>query len=233
MTSGQTGLVTALGVGAANISAVLRGVTGSMALTVTPAVLTSIEITPSTPSLAKGTTQQLTATGIFSDHSNQNLTSQVGWSSGNTAVATVSSSAGSESLLAAGTGTATVSATLGSVTGSASVTVTPATLVSIGVTPPTSSIAKGLKQQFTATGVYTDNSTQDITAQVTWASFPAAVATIGNAVGSNGLASSVGIGSATITATLGSVTANASLTVTPAVLVSIGVTPASPGIAKV
>ena len=45
----------------------------------------------------------------------------------------------------------------------ASLTVTAATLVSIAVTPPSPSIAKGLTQQFTATGTYTDNSTQNLT----------------------------------------------------------------------
>ena len=55
-------------------------------------------------------------------------------------------------------------------TGSTSLTVTAATLVSIGVTPADPSIADGTAQQFTATGVYSDASTQDLTAQVTWSS---------------------------------------------------------------
>ncbi len=43
---------------------------------------------------------------------------------------------------------------------------TPAALVSIAVTPASPSIAKGLTEQFTATGTYTDNSTQNLTSQV-------------------------------------------------------------------
>lgn len=42
-----------------------------------------------------------------------------------------------------------------------------ATLVSIAVTPTSPSIAKGLTQQFTATGTYSDNSTQNLTNSVT------------------------------------------------------------------
>ena len=38
-------------------------------LTVTAAALVSIAVTPATPSIAKGTTQQFTATGTFSDSS--------------------------------------------------------------------------------------------------------------------------------------------------------------------
>ena len=37
---------------------------------------------------------------------------------------------------------------------------------------------EGLTQQFTATGTYTDNSTQNLTSQVTWASGTPSVATI-------------------------------------------------------
>src|SRR4029077_5876087 len=98
-------------------------------------------------------------------------------------------------------GTANITAASGTVVSPAvTLTVTPATLVSIQVTPPTPSVAKGLTQQFIATGLYTDNSTQDLTSMVTWASDTASVATISNAAGSNGLATSAGVGTANITA---------------------------------
>jgi hypothetical protein len=47
-------------------------------------------------------------------------------------------------------------------------TATDATLVSIEVSPATPSVANGLTRQFTATGLFTDNSTQNITTHVTW-----------------------------------------------------------------
>ena len=46
----------------------------------------------------------------------------------------------------------------------------PATLQSIAVTPASASITAGGTQAFSATGTYSDSSTQDLTAQVTWAS---------------------------------------------------------------
>ena len=76
----------------------------------------------------------------------------------------------------------------------------PATLQSIAVTPANPSIAKGLTQQFTATGTYSDNSTQNLTSQVAWASATPAVATITT----GGLATGAGIGTSTISATLAS-----------------------------
>ena len=140
-------------------------------LTVTDATLVSIEVSPTDPSIADGTTQEFTATGVYTDDSTHDLTAEVTWASSNEAVATVSNDAGSKGLAtAAGAGSTTVSATSGGVTGDTTLTVTDATLVSIEVTPTDASIVNGLTQQFTATGVYTDASTQDLTTEVTWAS---------------------------------------------------------------
>ena len=92
-----------------------------------------------------------------------------------------------------------------------------ASLVSIAVTPANPSIAKGATQQFTATGTYSDNSTQNLTSSVTWSSTSTSVATIT----SGGLATGVGTGSTMISATSGSINGSTNLTVTAPVLVSI------------
>src|SRR4029077_12202350 len=177
-------------------------------LTVTAATLVSIQVTPPGPSIANGLTQQFTATGTYTDNSIQDLTQAATWSSSNLGVATISNASGSSGLAsAAGTGSTNISASLNSVTSlAAPLTVTAATLVSIQVTPPAASIANGLTQQFTATGVYTDNSTQDLTSVVTWGSSDTTVATISNASGSSGLASAAGTGSTNISASVGGVT---------------------------
>ena len=67
------------------------------------------------------------------------------------------------------------------------------------MTPANPSIAKGLTEQFTATGTYSDGSTPDLTSSVTWASANTAVATIAT----TGLAIDAGDGSSTITADAG------------------------------
>ncbi|MGH8337035.1 MAG: Ig-like domain-containing protein, partial [Gammaproteobacteria bacterium] len=108
----------------------------------------------------------------------------------------------------------------------------PPTLQSISVTPANPSIAKGTTRQFTATGTYSDNSTQDLTASVTWSSDTPGVATVSNAAGSQGLATSVGTGSANIQASMNSVPGSTKLTVTSAVVVSVAVTPANQTIAQ-
>ena len=226
-TAGSRGLATPAGIGATTVAATLDGVTGSTDFTVTSAALVSIQVTPTNPGIAKGTTRQFTATGIYSDHSTQDLTKQVTWNSSAGSVASVSNAAGSNGLASAlAVGTAAVSAALGPVSGTTNLDVTAATLVAIEVNPADPSISKGTTLQFAATGIYTDASTQDLTKQVTWSSSNFSVASISNASGSNGLASALGVGSATISATLGAVSGNTALGVTAATLVSIQVDPA-------
>jgi uncharacterized protein YjdB len=212
------GLATAAGPGTSTISATLNGISGSTVLTVTAAALESIAVTPANPSVTKGSTQQFTATGTFSDNSTQNLTSSVTWASATTSVATITAAG---LATAAGAGTSTISATLSGITGSTVMTVTAATLQSIAVTPANPSVAAGLTQQFTATGTFSDNSTQNLTSQVTWASATTSVATITTA----GLATAAGAGTSTISATLNGISGSTVMTVTAATLQSIAVTP--------
>ena len=54
--------------------------------------LARIEVTPSLPTLAQGSTLNLVATGINSDNSTTDLTNDVTWQSGNDSLATISSS---------------------------------------------------------------------------------------------------------------------------------------------
>ena len=97
-------------------------------------------------------------------------------------------------------------------------------LLSIAVTAVNSSIAVGVTDQFTATGTYSNGTTQNLTSSVTWSSSSTAVATISSA----GLATGVAAGSATIKATSGTISGSTGLTVTaPVTLVSIAVAPAS------
>jgi 6-phosphogluconolactonase (cycloisomerase 2 family) len=229
--AGSNGFATALGQGTATIGAALGGLSGSITLNVTPATLVSLTVIPANPSTPKGNAQQFTVTGTYTDLSTQDLTSLVSWSSSDPSIVAISNAAGSNGLAATlATGSITITASLGAVSGSTGFTVTPATLVSIAVIPGNPSIADGTAQQFAATGTYTDGSTQPLTQSATWSASDTTVATISNASGTIGLASSAGQGTATITATVGSIAGSTLLTVTPATLVSIAVTPVSPSI---
>src|SRR6202041_1231443 len=89
-TISAAGLATGAGVGNSTITATSGAISGSTVLTVTAATLQSIAVTPANPSITKGSTQQFTATGTFSDGTTQNLTGTVTWNSGTTTIATIS-----------------------------------------------------------------------------------------------------------------------------------------------
>ena len=201
------GLATAVAQGTSTISATTAGITGSTTLTVGAPALTSIAITPANPSIAKGTTQQFHATGTYSDGSTVDLTSSVAWASSNAGVASVSVSG---LATGAGAGTAQISATAGAVTGATNLTVTAAKLISITVTPAGQSAKLGSKIQYKATGTYSDGSTQDLTASVTWSSSSPSVATMTT----TGVATAAKAGSTTIGAASAGITGSTSLTVT-------------------
>lgn len=88
------------------------------------------------------------------------------------------------------------------------------TLNSLAVIPANPTLSIGGTQAFTATGTYSDASTQNLTALAIWGSSSSPRATIT----SGGVATGVSAGTTLISATVGSVTGNTTLTVQPAPL---------------
>ena len=211
--AGSQGLAASQAIGSTTIIATYGSVSGSTSLTVTAAGLVSIAVTPPNPSIAQGMHQQFTAIGTFTDNTTQDITTSVQWSSSDTSIATISDTAGSKGLatgLAAGS--TSIIAASGSISGSTSLTVTAATLLSITVTPANKIASFHTTIQYTATGHFSDNTTEDITTLVTWSSSDTSVATISNQPGSKGLATTGGVlGTTVITATLGKISGSTSL----------------------
>jgi len=108
--------------GTTTITAAGSNITGSTTLTVTRAALQSISVVPSPLVLARGGTRQLTATGLFTDDTNADVTSRAVWNSGNTSIATVTGGL----VTGAAAGSTTVTVTVGTVSTSTPVTVTEA-----------------------------------------------------------------------------------------------------------
>src|SRR5664280_392000 len=158
--------------------------------------LSSITVTPVNPSIALGATEQFIAMGTYSDHTSQVITTSVAWKSDTATVATIDSTGLATAVSA---GSVTITASSGSISGSTTLKVV--TITSIAVTPVTPSIALGATEQFIATGILSDNTTQVLTALANWSSSDTTIATISNTSGSNGLVTSFAAGTTTITAT--------------------------------
>jgi hypothetical protein len=224
---GSHGLATTVAVGSTTIAAALEGKSGSTTLTVSAADLVAIAVSPDVAALALGTSQAFTALGLLSDGTRQDLTGQVTWSSTNDSIAKISNAEGSRGhALGLGVGSVTISAEFLGISGSATLDVSSATLVSIDVTPFVLAIAKGTQLQFAAFGNYSDGSSQDLSSEVSWSSSNAGIVAISNAAGSRGLATGVGVGTATLTAALAGVVESVDLGVSAALLHTILITPA-------
>jgi hypothetical protein len=174
---GEAGQVLGVAAGTTNITATSGMIVGTTPITVTNATITSMAVTPATPMVPAGGNLLFTATGTFFDAmtmetTTQNLNLQATWASSDITKATISNAADTSRGLATtlAMGPTTISAVFGGVSGSTTLTVTMATLSSIVVSPTTRTIAKGTTQQFTATAVFSDNTTQDVTGMATWSS---------------------------------------------------------------
>ena len=228
-----SGLVTAKNIGTTNISAAFESVNASSPLTVDASNLSSITIQVAS-SIAQGTKTAITATGHFNNGSTNNLTSLVTWSSSDTTVAKFISV---NQLSGLQPGGVTITATLGSVSASVPFNVTNATIKSITVTPVNQTIPIGWHQQFTATGIFSDSSTQDISTSVQWSSANSSVAAFGTSGSSTGVVKGLVPGTANISASFSfagaSATGTSGLTVSSATLSSISVntssSPLAPG----
>lgn len=209
--------------GPVTITASLGATSGTAQLTVAGgATLTSITVTPANPSILVQTSQAFTATATYSDTTQRDVTTQVNWTSANTAVAEIDDTGVALGLQAGGP--IVISATLGGATGTANLIVTtPVTLVGIAVTPDPATILVNNAQGFTATATFSDASTADVTSQATWTSSNPAVAPIDEL----GLAQGLARGTATITATLAAFSDSATLNVVKPSIVSLTVTPLS------
>ena len=223
-TVSTSGIVTAVAVGAAIITATSEGVSGTAHVTVaaaSPAAVASVTVSPSTTSLTVGGTAQLTATD--KDTSGTVLAGRaVTWTSNNTGVATVNANG---QITAVAAGSATITASSGGQSGTASVSVTDAAVASVTLTPGTASLTPGQTVQLSATAK--DASGNTLTGRsVTWSSTPSSVTT----VSATGLVTAVATGSATITATIGGKSGTATVSVGQPGVASVAVTPTSASI---
>ncbi len=183
VTIDNNGLATVVAAsGTSNITATYAGVTSSMSstLTATAAKVTAVTINPINSVISKGFTQEYTATATYSDGTSSELTTGLVWNSSNPSVVTIDND-GLATVVAA-SGFSNITATYAGVTSSmpSILTATAAKVVAVSITPLDSLVAKGWTQEYTAIVRYSDGSSSEVTAGVTWTSSNPSVATIDN-----------------------------------------------------
>jgi hypothetical protein len=213
----SSGLATGAGVaGAATVSAAINGISGTASLTMTPATLTGILLTPAIPTLANGTQLEMEAVGQFSDNRQYDVTQFVTWLSSQPGIASVSNTDGSRGLLETlAVGISSITASWRGQVGGTTVTVSSAQLTSIDLTPKDGVIARGQLLALRAIGAFTDGSTQDVSPRVIWTSSDGSVANVSNDAASAGVVTGVAAGSATVFGTINGQRASTKVTVQP------------------
>jgi len=217
----STGTASTKSVGAASVSATLGSTVGTSAMTVSPAALVSLAVSAVHPSLPLGSSEQLSATGTFTDKTTKDVTASAAWTSAAPGVAIVNSGG---LIQTKGMGSALLSATVSGVTASTTLNVSSAALVSIAISAGTANLPIGETLQLAAVGTFTDGSNQDLTGSAAWTSSAPDVLTFR----SQGLVAGLTIGAADVTATSGDIRGVQSLTVSAAALSSISLTPVAP-----
>ncbi|MBQ7690742.1 MAG: Ig-like domain-containing protein [Muribaculaceae bacterium] len=214
-----SGVVTATGVGTTTITATARDGSGKKAtcqVTVTPLLVTSVTVSPSSLELQVGATVALGVTVLPSNATNKTLA----WTSSNSAVATVSST-GVVTARSVGTATIRATATDGSgKSGACQVTVKPILVSSITLDPVNAELPVGGTLAINATVVPSNAADQSLT----WRSSNTTVAT----VSTTGVVTARSKGEATITATAadgGGATATCHITVKPVMVTSVTMAP--------
>lgn len=208
--------------GKVNIIGTYQGLSTSANLTISAALLTDLQITPVNPIEPLGSNGHFTATAFFSNGFSANVTRIATWSSSDSKVVSLVTSgfrAGRAS--ADQVGTSTIRATYGSESHTTLATVTDAELISVVITPAMASVVQGMKYQFTAAGIYSDNSQHDITNLVSWQTSDTRLASIT----SSGLAKGEQQGSVNIIANYQGKQAKAKLDISAPVIARLVIVP--------
>ncbi|MGY1495029.1 Ig-like domain-containing protein, partial [Aeromonas dhakensis] len=203
-TVGSKGLATGVSPGSVIITA--SGISNGIAferqvnVTISNAIATSLQLTPTAASVPAGLEQQFIATALLSDGSVLDVTDNavLSWSTSDPMIATISNIVGSKGLVTGVTsGSVTIIAS-GVANGvpfaaTTQLDVTDATITSLRVTPTQATLPIGMTQQFTAIATLSDGRNTEITNHpaLAWRSENSSIATVDN-TNRKGLVTGVG-----------------------------------------
>ncbi len=186
-----------------------------------PAVLTTINLTPSIANITLGSTRVLNITKL--DQFGLPIGASIIYSSSNVSVATVAAiNATSALVTSVAAGNTTITAASGAINGTSFITVITPILTTITLSPSTVNLTNGSTIQLNITKL--NQFGAPISTTVNYTSTNTSVATV-NAI--SGLITTVGIGNTTIIAANGSVNATSFVRVMTPVLASINLSPAT------
>jgi hypothetical protein len=216
--------------GSTSITATFGGWTALASITVYEALLQKLEISEVVSNLEIGFQSPLAVLGYFSDGRIRDVTEQVSWSLDNESILSIGSDNITVSGLAAGA--AVLLANFSGFSDQQTITVNDATLSRIEISPKIATIMVGYRKDFVATGIFSNQTTRDITGLVTWRSSDTNIVEIENWKSSSGNSRGVNQGAGIISATYLGLTSDIQVEVNNAVLTSIEVSPTNLSLAQ-
>ena len=169
--------------------------------------ISSISITPPSPSLKVGDQQQFLAKATYENGTTKVLSSPA-WSTSNVVLVHITDQGLATAL---GEGSATITASSEGISTSTTVSIVNSPLSTLEIAPRNASVSKTkVTQQFSATGFFNDGSNRDLSSLVGWTSSDTSVATVSK----TGIATLLKAGTTTITATSGAISDTTTLIVT-------------------
>ncbi|KZY60145.1 hypothetical protein A3742_15330 [Oleiphilus sp. HI0071] len=215
-----SGLVYGVSLGTTSIIASYDGKQSAGEAIVTNAVVSELEISPLLHSMQVGTTQQYTATAIFSDGRRYDVSDQTFWQSSDSNIVAMGPFGRVNAVSA---GNATISGKYEGITGNALARVTATTLESLAVIPRNLDLQAGTRQEYSAVALFSDH-IEDVTSSASWVSSNTQIATVSNAGGSKGLVTTLSAGQVEISANFDGLSSSGVLSVFEPSLVSLDVT---------
>lgn len=194
------------------------------------APVAQLVLSPSNPQIAQGTAQSFSVRGLAPSGRMQDLTGHVRWQ-------VTKEGGGVQPLPVEGLlqleepGRYEVTAQYAGRTMTTRLTVTAATLKSVSLSPSTPQVALGLTQPFTATALFSDGTTQDVTRSASW-SIKDVMGSGVAVISSVGVATPKSVGKARVTVRYKTLSTTTTLTVTAAKLLTLAISPSNPSIAK-
>lgn len=177
------------------------------------ATLKELQVSPPVTEVTQNLTAPVSAVAVYSDGTQRDVTAEVQWSSQDAQVATAAGG-----LIQAGeqAGATVLTAAWSGLQSTARVDVVAATLVSLTVATEAAALPAGTTTRATASGLFSDGRTRDVTAAVQWQVAGAALS-----VDLAGTVRGEATGQGEVVAALAGQSASASVTVTDAVAVSV------------
>ncbi|WP_037469869.1 Ig-like domain-containing protein [Shewanella marina] len=197
-------------------------------VSVTAAVLESLSVYPETEVVKIGTEKRITATGLYSDSSEVDLTDSVSWTSDNPLIATVVNGR----VNGVKVGDVTVHAVIGQLYAQAQLSVEHDILVDIIISPNLVDIPLGTEQQFVATAVYKGGESEVLTAAdgISWSTDSAHLSISADGVAVANTASATPI---TVSVTKGNIVGHTTVNITNAVAKSVEIRQTLPTTTKI